>query len=102
QTLVDTIEGLGSAIEQMIRDQLRGNLLAGAGAMLLSRLGKTFGQKLDHSGAGAGIVVGLAGTYLVAHPRSGEKMWSDAIRSAELVVKSGLNEVLRQAHASPH
>ncbi|MEO1335992.1 MAG: hypothetical protein AAFV29_10125, partial [Myxococcota bacterium] len=91
--------GLSSAIEKMIRDQLRGNFLAGAGAMLMSRLGKTFGQKLDYSGSGAGIVVGLNGTHLVAHPRSGEKMWVDAIRSAELVVKSGLNDALRDSLA---
>ena len=90
QTLIETVEGLSAGIERVIRDNLTGSFLVGAGALLFSRLGKSFGDKLDYAGAGAGVLLGVAGLHVVAHPRSGEKMWLSAIRTAAQLRQKGL------------
>ena len=83
QILVETIEGLGTSIAALLREQIRGSLVAGAGALLMSRLGKSLGQKLEYPGHGLGTLVGLQGHHFVVHPSSGEKMWTTAIQAAD-------------------
>ena len=90
QVLLESIEGLGTSIAKIIEKQIRGNLLAGAGALLLSRIGKSLEQKLEHPGYGAGVILGLRGLCFTVHPESGEKMWRGALRTATQVTTTTL------------
>jgi glycerol-3-phosphate acyltransferase PlsX len=88
--VLKAVEGFALTMREFIEREVRGNLLAEAGALLMGDIFKRVREKLDYEGAGAAPLLGLTHNCLIAHGRSTIPALVNAIHSAARIAASGL------------
>jgi phosphate acyltransferase len=80
--VLKSLEGFALTMRAFIEREVRGNLLAEAGALLMGDIFKRVREKLNYEGAGAAPLLGLTHNCLIAHGRSTVPALVNAIHSA--------------------
>jgi glycerol-3-phosphate acyltransferase PlsX len=100
--VLKSLEGFALTMREFIEREVRGNLLAEAGALLMGDIFKRVREKLNYEGAGAAPLLGLTHNCLIAHGRSTVPALVNAIHSAGRIASSGLIPAIEEmigAHA---
>jgi glycerol-3-phosphate acyltransferase PlsX len=88
--VLKAVEGFALTMREFIEREVRGNLLAETGALLMGDIFKRVREKLNYEGAGAAPLLGLTHNCLIAHGRSTVPALVNAIHSASKIAASGL------------
>ncbi len=88
--VLKALEGFALTMRAFIEQEIRGNLLAEAGALLMGDIFKRVREKLNYEGAGAAPLLGLTHSCFIAHGRSTVAALVNAIHSASRIAASGL------------
>ncbi len=97
--VLKTLEGLVDIVRHLFERELTGNLLAGAGALLMRKILGKVQRKLDYEQAGGAPLLGLKESCLVAHGTSSVTALENAIRAADKLVQTGLVRAIEDAIA---
>jgi glycerol-3-phosphate acyltransferase PlsX len=98
--VLKSLEGFAVAMRELIEREVRGNLLAGAGALLMGDIFPRVKEKLDYQGAGAAPLLGLGANVLVAHGRSTVLALANAIQTASRLVETSVIATVRDMIAA--
>jgi len=85
-------EGLAEAISTMLKNELKGSLLAKIGYLLARPAFRQFRKKIDYSEYGGAPLLGVAGTGMICHGGSNAKAVMNAIRLARDYVAKRVND----------
>lgn len=91
--VLKTIEGLSSAIIQMLKDKITAGAIRKIGALLIRPGLKEMAGILDYAEYGGAPLLGVNGTSVICHGSSKEKAIFNAIRVANECEK---NKIIRQ------
>ena len=80
-------EGVAMTMMDMLKTQLKKNLLSKIGAVLLMPALKSFKKELDYTEYGGGLMLGVNGAVIKAHGSSNAKAVKNAIRQAKSFVE---------------
>lgn len=94
--VLKALEGFALTMREFIEREVRGNLLAEAGALLMGDIFKRVREKLNYEGAGAAPLLGLTHHCLIAHGRSTVPALVNAIDSASRIASSGANGAIEE------
>jgi glycerol-3-phosphate acyltransferase PlsX len=92
-------EGLVEAAEQMLRDELEGEVFSQIGALLTRRAFARFKQRVDAAAYGGAPLLGVAGLLLVGHGRSTPQAVANGIAMAGRLAEGRLVDRLSEALA---
>ncbi len=96
--VIKTIEGTASSLFKLIKKSFVENLLTKlAAAIMLPRL-KCIKSMLDSSEQGGVPLLGIDGVVIKAHGNSNAKAFCNAIESAALFAKTGINDELKKLY----
>ena len=90
-------EGLAESVMQMLRNEIEGNLMAGFGYMLAKPAFRSFKKKVDYSEYGGAPLLGIKGTAIICHGRSGARAFKNAIGLAGSLVSINLHAKLAKS-----
>lgn len=94
--VLKSLEGFAVAMRELIEMEVRGNLLAEAGALLMGDIFRRVKQKLDYEGAGGAPLLGLRHNCLVAHGRSTVPALMNAIHTAQKLARTGVIDSIQE------
>lgn len=80
-------EGVAMTMMDMLKTQLKKNLLSKIGAALLMPALKSFKKELDYTEYGGGLMLGVNGAVIKAHGSSNAKAVKNAIRQSKSFVE---------------
>lgn len=97
---IKTLEAMGSALFNLIRNEVKGDPLALIGGLLARRAFQRVYRQVDPFEIGGAPLLGVNGVVIIGHGRSNAKAIKNAIRQARLAVtgeviqsiEKGLNE----------
>jgi glycerol-3-phosphate acyltransferase PlsX len=87
-------EGLAEAIGAMIKEEVRGNIMAKLAYLLARSAVNDIKKKLDYSEYGGAPLLGVDGVVIIGHGRSSAKAVKNAIRLAHEYAQIGLPKLL--------
>ncbi len=90
-------EGLAEAVLTMLRNEIEGNLLAVMGYGLAKKAFRRFKQRVDYSEYGGAPLLGVKGTVIICHGRSGPRALKNAIRVADNLAALNLSEKIQNS-----
>ena len=98
--VLKSVEGLGSAVVQILKEQAKRNPLTMLGFLLAAQAFRGLKKKLDYAEYGAAPLLGVAGYSFVCHGRSNSRAIKNALLRAQSAVNKkvveNLDEVLSQ------
>ena len=98
--VIKTIEGTASSLFKLIKRSFLENLLTKlSAAVMLPRL-KKIRSMLDSSEQGGVPLLGIDGVVVKAHGNSGAKAFCNAIESAAIFAKTGINQELKNLYST--
>ncbi len=92
-------EGLAETVILMLKSEIEGNLLATMGYGLAKKAFKRFRKRVDYAEYGGAPLLGVKGTVMICHGRSGAKAVKNAIIAAHNLSKLNLAEKLEASLA---
>jgi glycerol-3-phosphate acyltransferase PlsX len=90
-------EGLAEAIGAMIKEEVKGSLMAKLAYLLARGAVNDIKKKLDYSEYGGAPLLGVDGVVIIGHGRSSAKAVKNAIRLANEYAQIGLPKLLVQS-----
>jgi len=90
-------EGLAEAIGAMIKEEVKGSLMAKLAYLLARGAVNDIKKKLDYSEYGGAPLLGVDGVVIIGHGRSSAKAVKNAIRLAHEYAQIGLPKLLVQS-----
>jgi len=90
--MLKTVEGVGIAIFDIMKEQMKKDWVAKIGALLSYPVYSYIKKKLDHTEYGGALLVGLNGISVISHGRANDKAIKNAIRFAAKIAESGFIE----------
>ncbi len=87
-------EGLAEAIGAMIKEEVKGNIMAKLAYLLARSAVNDIKKKLDYSEYGGAPLLGVDGVVIIGHGRSSAKAVKNAIRLAHEYAQIGLPKLL--------
>ena len=103
--VLKSLEGLGSAITQFLKDEAKKNPLIAFGFLIAAGAFRRMKRKLDYAEYGAAPLLGVKGSVFICHGRSNKKAFKNALLRAKTGVEGrfvlALNEALKNQEA-PH
>lgn len=87
-------EGLAEAIGAMIKEEVKGNIMAKLAYLLARSAVNGIKKKLDYSEYGGAPLLGVDGVVIIGHGRSSAKAVKNAIRLAHEYAQIGLPKLL--------
>lgn len=98
--VIKTIEGTATSLFKLIKKSFLENLLTKiAASVMLPRL-KKIKSMLDSSEQGGVPLLGIDGVVIKAHGNSKAKAFSNAIESAAIFAKTGINDELKKLYSN--
>lgn len=94
--VLKSLEGFAVAMRELIEMEVRGNLLAEAGALLMGDIFRRVKEKLDYEGAGGAPLLGLRQNCVVAHGRSTVAALMNGIHTAQKLASTGVIGTIRE------
>lgn len=95
--LLKSMEGVGSAIFDMVRQAAMGSVRSKIGALLMKPSLRQVKQRMDYSEYGGAPLLGLAGLLVKAHGSSNRKAFASAVRVTSDLLGSGITEKMAEA-----
>ncbi len=95
--LLKSMEGVGSAIFDMVRQAAMSSVRSKIGAMLMKPSLRQVKQRMDYSEYGGAPLLGLAGLLVKAHGSSDRKAFASAIRVTSNLLGSGITQKMAEA-----
>lgn len=97
--MLKSVEGVGSAVVSILKQEAKRNPLTTIGFLLASGVFRRLKRKLDYAEYGAAPLLGVAGYALICHGRSNGKAIKNALLRAQSALESRLVERLEEALA---
>jgi glycerol-3-phosphate acyltransferase PlsX len=95
--VLKAVEGLGSAVVQILKSEARHNPLNALGFLLSGGVFARLKRKLDYAEYGAAPLLGVAGYAFICHGRSNSKAIKNALLRTQTALKGRLVERLEAA-----
>ncbi|HON42047.1 MAG TPA: phosphate acyltransferase PlsX [Bacillota bacterium] len=95
--LLKSLEGVGSAIFDMVRQAAMENTRSKLGALLMKPALRQVKRRMDYSEYGGAPLLGLAGLLVKAHGSSNRKAFANAIRVTSDLMGSGIGQKMAEA-----
>lgn len=93
---IKSFEAMGSALFELIRNEIRSDFIAMAGGLLAQRAFRRVYKKVDPSEIGGAPLLGVNGVVIIGHGRSNAKAIKNAIRQARLAVTGGIIQSIEE------
>ncbi|MEO6907066.1 MAG: phosphate acyltransferase PlsX [Abditibacteriaceae bacterium] len=90
-------EGIAKMVTESLRESLTSSWRGKLGALLLAPSLRRFKKKVDYTGYGGAMLLGLNAICVICHGSSNARSIQSAIRIAQHVVKANVVEDIRQA-----
>jgi phosphate acyltransferase len=100
--VLKTAEGVASLLGHKVREELRRDLLARAGALFLLPALKRVKAEVDWEEYGAAPLLGVNGVCFVGHGSSGSRAFASAIRTLTRFVEQRVNQQIREEIEADH
>lgn len=91
------MEGVGQAIFDMVKGEVRSSTRAKLGALLMKPALRNVKRKMDYSEYGGAPLLGLAGLLVKAHGSSNRKAFASAVRVTDRLLEAGIMHSMGQA-----
>jgi phosphate acyltransferase len=98
---IKSFEAMGSALFELIRNEIQSDFIATAGGLLARRAFRRVYKKVDPSEIGGAPLLGVNGVVIIGHGRSNAKAIKNAIRQARLAVSGGIIESIEEGLIDP-
>ncbi len=95
--LLKSMEGVGSAIFDMVRQAAMSNMRSKTGALLMKPALRQVKRRMDYSEYGGAPLLGLAGLLVKAHGSSDRKAFANAVRVTSDLLGSGITQKMAEA-----
>jgi glycerol-3-phosphate acyltransferase PlsX len=95
--VLKSVEGLGSAVVTLLKQEAKTNPLNTVGFLLSSAAFRRLKKKLDYAEYGAAPLLGVAGYAFICHGRSNAKAIKNALLRSQSAVESQFVERLEVA-----
>ena len=89
-------ESTGGFFSKLLKKKIRGNLLASAGAILMSAAFRSFRQSLDSAEYGGAPLLGINGVSIIGHGNSSPRAVKNAILVGVDMVRKQVNKVIQE------
>lgn len=93
---IKTLEAMGSALANLIRQEIRKDLISTLGGLLARGAFRRVAQQVDPFEIGGAPLLGVNGVVIIGHGRSNGKAIKNAIRQARLAVDGKVIESIRE------
>lgn len=93
--VLKTMEGTADALMKMIKTEVMNSALAKLGYILMRPALRNFKKKIDYAEYGGAPLLGVRGNCIISHGKSTGKAIKNAIREAEKLVRTGVNEEIK-------
>jgi glycerol-3-phosphate acyltransferase PlsX len=93
-------ESIDSFLGELVRRQVRVNLLARIGALLLQPAFKDLKKNLDSAEYGGAPLLGINGVSIICHGKSSPKAIMNAVGVARNMVQKGINSLIEERLAA--
>ncbi len=93
-------ESIDSFLGELVRRQVRVNLLARIGALLLQPAFKDLKKNLDSAEYGGAPLLGINGVSIICHGKSSPKAIMNAVGVARNMVQKGINRLIEERLAA--
>ncbi len=100
--VLKTAEGVASLLGHKVREELRHDLLARAGALFLLPALKRVKAEVDWEEYGAAPLLGVNGVCFVGHGSSGPRAFASAVRTLTRFVDQQVNQQIREEIEADH
>jgi glycerol-3-phosphate acyltransferase PlsX len=100
--VLKTAEGVATLLGHKVREELRRDVLARLGALLLLPALKRVKREVDWEEYGAAPLLGVNGVCFVGHGSSGPRAFCSAIRTLSRFVELRVNEHIREEIEADH
>lgn len=97
--LLKSMEGVGIAVFDMVRQAAASSLRSKAGALLMKPSLRKVKKRMDYSEYGGAPLLGLAGLVVKAHGSSDRKAFASAVRVTSDLLRSGMSDRMARAVA---
>ncbi len=95
--VLKSVEGLGSAVVQILKEGARKNPIASVGLILAAPIFRGLKKRLDYAEYGAAPLLGVAGYAFICHGRSNPKAIRSALLRAHVALEKQVVEGLESA-----
>lgn len=92
---IKSIEAMGSMLFQLIRDEIRQDVLATLGGLIARPAFRRVYKKIDPSEIGGAPLLGVNGVVIIGHGRSNALAIKNAIRQARLAVEGNVIQAIK-------
>jgi glycerol-3-phosphate acyltransferase PlsX len=92
---VKTLEGFGSVLKDLIRTEIRHDLISTVGGLLVRHAFRRIYHQIDPFEIGGAPLLGVNGVVIIGHGRSNARAIKNAIRQAHLAVAGNVVEAIR-------
>lgn len=92
---IKSIEAMGSMLFQLIRDEIRRDLLATVGGLIARPAFRRIYRKIDPAEIGGAPLLGVNGVVIIGHGRSNALAIKNAIRQARLAVQGNVIQAIQ-------
>jgi glycerol-3-phosphate acyltransferase PlsX len=93
-------ESIDSFLGELVRRQVKVNLLAKIGALLLAPAFKDLKKNLDYAEYGGAPLLGIDGVSIICHGKSSPKAIKNAVGMARTMVKRNINRLIEDRLAA--
>jgi phosphate acyltransferase len=93
---VKTLEAMGSALSNLIRQEIRRDLISTVGGLLARQAFRRVAQQVDPFEIGGAPLLGVNGVVIIGHGRSNAKAIKNAIRQARLAVDGQVIQAIQE------
>jgi glycerol-3-phosphate acyltransferase PlsX len=100
--LLKTAEGVASMLVSIMREDIRKDVLAMLGMLLMRPAMLRMKHQMDWEEHGAAPLLGINGVLFVGHGRSGPRAFRSAIRTVTAFVEKRVNEHIREEIEADH
>jgi glycerol-3-phosphate acyltransferase PlsX len=100
--LLKTAEGVASMLVSIMRQDIRKDVMATLGMVLMKPAMKRMKHHLDWEEHGAAPLLGINGVCFVGHGSSGPRAFKSAIRTVAAFVEKRVNEHIREEIEADH
>ena len=100
--LLKTAEGVASMLTSIMRQDIRKDVLAMLGVLLMRPAMMRFKHQLDWEEHGAAPLLGINGVCFIGHGASGPRAFKSAIRTVTAFVEKRVNEHIREEIEADH
>jgi glycerol-3-phosphate acyltransferase PlsX len=95
--LLKSMEGVGSAIFDMVKQAAMGSARSKIGALLMKPSLRQVKRRMDYSEYGGAPLLGLAGLLVKAHGSSNRKAFANAVKVTSDLLGSGITQKMAEA-----